>query len=131
AAGRPVTRDGLAAVYRYTDPTEVDRTVQRSVDHGLLAGTPGGGFAATGRGHEFLRDLFALHARTLAERWQGHADAVERLNGLLTRVLAEAAATAGPAWAVQAPPHEPDGTPAPVLLLNRLSTLRYHRADAH
>jgi len=67
----------------------------------------------------------------LDERWQGRSGPVERLNRLLARVLAEAAATGGPAWAVQAPPHEPDGTPAPVLLLNRLSTLRYHRADAH
>ena len=131
AAGRPVTHDGLAAVYRYADSAAVDRTLQGSIDHGLLARTAGGGLVATERGRAFLRGLFALHARELAERWRGQAGPVERLNRLLVRVLAEAAATAGPAWAVQAPPHEPDGTPPPVLLLNRLSTLRYHRADAH
>jgi hypothetical protein len=131
AAGRTVTRDGLAGVYRYSDPAAVDRTVQGSVDHGLLARTPDGGLAATERGREFLRELSALLARALAERWQGHDGTVERLNRSLARVLADAAATAGAAWAVQAPPHEPAGTPPPVLLLNRLSTLRYHRADAH
>ncbi|GAB3795360.1 hypothetical protein [Micromonospora zhanjiangensis] len=38
---------------------------------------------------------------------------------------------AGSAFHALGPPYEPDGTPAGVLLLNRLSTLRYHRADAH
>jgi hypothetical protein len=87
--------------------------------------------AATGRGQEFLSDLFALHARALTECWRPHAGPVDRLNAVLARVIAAAGETAGAAWAVQAPPYEPPGTPPGVLLLNRLSTLRYHRADAH
>ena len=39
-----------------------------------------------------------------------------------------AAGRPSPRWR---PPYEPDGTPPGVLLLNRLGTLRYHRADAH
>jgi hypothetical protein len=131
AAGRPVTREDLAHVYRYAEPAELDETVARSVEHGLLTRNADGALVPTGRGHEFLRDLFALHGKTLRERWSPLAGAVERLNDLVVRVLAEAAATAGAAWAVQAPPHEPEGTPPEVLLLNRLSTLRTHRADGH
>lgn len=131
AAGRPVTREDLGHVYPYDQPAEIDETVAGSVEHGLLTRNAGGALVPTDRGHEFLRDLFALHGKTLQERWGPHGRAVERLNDLLSRVLAEAAVTGGAAWAVQAPPYEPDGTPPPVLLLNRLSTLRYHRADAH
>ena len=43
----------------------------------------------------------------------------------------EPEAEPGPAFAAMAPPYEPDGIPSGVLLLNRLGTLRYHRADAH
>jgi hypothetical protein len=130
-AGRTVSRAGLASVYRYADPSGVEEKTQRSVDHGLLARTPDGDITATERGREFLRDLFGLHGRALEERWGTQAGPVERLNSLVSRVLAGAATTGGAAWSVQAPPYEPEGTPPPVLLLNRLSTLRYHRADAH
>jgi hypothetical protein len=37
----------------------------------------------------------------------------------------------GDAFAAMAPPYEPPGTAAGTILLNRLGTLRYHRADAH
>jgi hypothetical protein len=60
-----------------------------------------------------------------------HPDRVDRINLVLGRVLAEASATGGAAWSAQASPYEPPGTPPSVLLLNRLSTLRYHGADAH
>lgn len=140
AAGRRLTPAELAEVFRYYDPDRVRETVRGSVAHGLLAEAPDGSVTAADRGREFLRDLYALHGRVLSERWgaggnqtggQLHPDRVDRLNATLARVLAAAADTGGPAWAVQAPPHEPPDTPPGVLLLNRLSTLRYHRADAH
>jgi hypothetical protein len=132
AAGRAITPDGLAAVYRYLNPDDMDHTVRRSVEHGLLDQAPDGTITAGDRGHAFLKNLFAVHAKALSPRWQArHGATVDRLVALAGRVLIEAACTAGPAWAVQAPPHEPAGTPPGVLLLNRLSTLRYHRADAH
>jgi hypothetical protein len=132
AAGRRLTPTDLASVYRYVDPADVAETVARSVEHGLLEPAPDGAVAASERGHAFLRDLFAHHGRALGERWERrHAAMVERLNALLARLLDGATASAGAAWAVQAPPYEPAGTPPGVLLLNRLSTMRYHRADAH
>jgi hypothetical protein len=135
AAGRALIPADLESVYRYTDPAEVRATVARSVEHGLLDQAADGSIAASERGRAFLRDLFALHGRVLAERWGGtrYGDAAraERLNAVLGRLIAAAEATAGAAWAAQAQPYEPPGTPPGVLLLNRLSTMRYHRADAH
>jgi hypothetical protein len=132
AAGRRITPQGLAAVYRYHDPDDVHNTVRRSVAHGLLDQAPDGTVTASDRGHAFLKNLFALHAKALAPGWEArHGAAVDRLTALAGRVLAAAGSTAGPAWAVQAPPYEPAGTPPGVLLLNRLATLRVHRADAH
>lgn len=131
AAGRTVTREDLAGHYRYTDPPKVDRRLRASVDAGLLDWSPAGGITATGRGLAFISELVTQQGTALTSRWGGQAHIVQRLNDLVSRVLAGAAATGGRAWAVQAPPYEPDGTPPEILLLNRLSTLRYHRADAH
>lgn len=131
AAGRTVSTDGLLAQYRYDSPDRVHESVRRSAEHGMLELLDDGGITATDRGHKFLADLYALHADVLAELWEAeHADRVDRLTGVLRRVLGAADATGGPAWSVQAPPHEPQGATASVLLLNRLSALRAHRADA-
>ena len=131
AAGRPVRRDDLPEVYRYQEREAIWQAVDRSIEGGLLTESSDGVLAPTDRGKAFLTDLFALHSRVLAERWGGQVTRVSRLNDRLARLLAEAAATAGPAWRVQAPPHEPPEVDPGVWLLNRLSTLRYHRADAH
>jgi len=132
AAGRTLSPADIASVYRYTEPADVRETVARSVAHGLLEQAADGSITASERGHAFLRDVFALHGRALGERWdRGHPGLVERLNATLGRLLAAAGATGGGAWAAQAPPYELPGTPPGVLLLNRLSTMRYHRADAH
>lgn len=131
AAGRPVTDAGIDAVYRYWQPQARRETVQRSIDHGLLQRDAAGALIPTATGRTFLRELFELHATVLTRRWQEHAERVDRLNRLLAQVLAAAESTGGPAWAAQAPPYEPAGTAPGVVLLNRLSTMRYHRADAH
>jgi hypothetical protein len=131
AAGRPLSPEGLAAVFRYHQPADIDTQVRRSIDAGLLVRADDDAITATDRGLAFLSELAALQAAALDERWRAYRHFVEPLNSLTARVLAEAAATAGASWAVQAPPHEPDGTPPDLVLMNRLSTLRYHRADAH
>ncbi|MFD2356943.1 hypothetical protein ACFSTC_58395 [Nonomuraea ferruginea] len=46
-------------------------------------------------------------------------------------MLGKAMAEPGDALAVMAPPYEPEGAPAGLLLFNRLAALRYARADAH
>lgn len=131
AAGRSVGAEITDGPYRYRDPDEVMRGLQHAVEQGLLT-ADGDRFTATDHGRAFLNDVFALHSAMLAERWEhAHAAQVERLIPLTKRVMDAAADTGGPAWAVFAPPHEPaDSTPG-TILLNRLSTLRAHRADAH
>ncbi|QSB14979.1 hypothetical protein JQS43_00870 [Natronosporangium hydrolyticum] len=131
AAGRRLSRDELAALNRYRDPAAFHEGLAASVAHGLLTEAPDGTVAATVPGHAFLRDLFALHREALTAQWGGQEARIDRLNGALARTLAAAAQTGGIAWRAQAPPYETDQTPPAVRLLNRLSTLRWHRADAH
>jgi hypothetical protein len=129
AAGRALSAAELAAVYRYDSESDRLATIAASVDGGLLDRQPDGAVQASERGRRFLAELFDLHAGILGERWD--ATFVDRLDPLLERLLAAASPTGGPAWAVQAPPYEPAGATPAVVLLNRLSTMRYHRADAH
>jgi hypothetical protein len=129
--GRTVTPSHVAAVLRYRDPDELRPAVAGHVDGGLLEVDPDGGFRATGRGRDFLGELLAVQGTVLSEHWRGHEVRMDRLVEVTGRVLAEAGATGGEAFAAMAPPYEPAGTVPPALLLNRLGTLRYHRADAH
>lgn len=131
AAGRTVSADGLLAHYRHDSPDRVHEAVQRSVEHGMLEPQGDGGIAATDRCHKFLADLYALHAEVLAELWEAeHGERVERLASVLGHLVDAAGSSGGRAWSVQAPPHEPSDATASVLLLNRLSAMRAHRADA-
>ncbi|MEW2382557.1 hypothetical protein AB0873_10775 [Micromonospora sp. NPDC047707] len=137
--GGTVEADGFAAVTRYRDPAACRRALDRHVAHGMIHRGADGAITATERGLAFLDELWQVHARATGELWAGHADRVLRLVEALGRVLAYALVladddgdvAAGGAFAAMAPPHEPDGTPPGVLLLNRLGTLRHHRADAH
>jgi hypothetical protein len=128
-AQRALSEAELAAVYRYIDEDTRRSTIEASVVGGLLEQEPNGAVRASQRGLRFLSELFDHHARILAERWD--AAVVGQLNPLLARLLDAAADTGGEAWNVQAPPFEPAGLEPSVVLLNRLSTMRYHRADAH
>ncbi|MFF4809400.1 hypothetical protein ACFY03_14400 [Micromonospora chersina] len=130
--GGTVDAEGFAAVTRYRDPAACQRALDKQVAYGMIQRFPDGGFCATERGLAFLAELFGVHGEVTEELWAGHDERVARLVPALGRVLAYAFASAEPgAFATMAPPHEPDGTPPGVLLLNRLGTLRYHRADAH
>lgn len=136
APGGTVDGTGFTAVTRYRDPAACRRALDRHVAHGMIHRRADGAITATERGLAFLDELWQVQAEVTAELWAGHADRVLRLVEGLGRVLAYALVLAeeegGPgAFAALAPPHEPDGTPPGVLLLNRLGTLRYHRADAH
>ncbi|BCJ59545.1 hypothetical protein [Micromonospora endophytica] len=150
--GGTVDGAGFAAVTRYRDPIACRRIVDRHVAYGMVHRAPDGALTATERGLAFLTELYQVHAEVTEELWAGHEDRVLRLTEIAGRLLAAASAPelaagsagaghsgagdgdgpgSGSAFAALAPPHEPDGTPAGVLLLNRLGTLRYHRADAH
>jgi hypothetical protein len=127
--GRVVEPAQFAAVMRYRDLAEADRSIEGHVAHGTLERVAGGGFRATEAGHRFLAELYDQQAGATAELWRDEPDRVGRLNGVLDRLLA--AAAGGDALAAMAPAFEPDHAAPGLLLLNRLSSLRYHRADAH
>ncbi|MCG5454015.1 hypothetical protein PSH03_000196 [Micromonospora sp. PSH03] len=138
APGGTVDGPGFAAITRYQDPVACRRTVDKQVAHGMIYRGPDGALSATERGAAFLTELYQVHAEVTEELWAGHDDRMARLVAMLGRLLSyalvladEEANPAASAFAALAPPYEPDGTPSGVLLLNRLSTLRHHRADAH
>ncbi|MEH0936801.1 hypothetical protein [Micromonospora psammae] len=138
APGGTVDGPGFAAVTRYRDPATCQRALDKQVAHGMIARRADGGFTATERGAGFLAEIYQVHGEVTEELWAGHDDRVLRLVEAFGRVLGyalllaeEPDAEPGAAFATMAPPYEPEGTPPGVLLLNRLGTLRYHRADAH
>lgn len=138
APGGTVDGPGFAAVTRYRDPGSCQRALDKQVAYGMLQRAQDGGFCATERGLAFLAEIYQVHAEVTEELWAGHEDRVVRLVETLGRLLAYALVLAesegggaGRAFGTMAPPYEPEGTPPGVLLLNRLGTLRYHRADAH
>ncbi|PZF87230.1 hypothetical protein [Micromonospora deserti] len=138
APGGTVDPAGFAAVTRYRNPAECRRGLDKHVAYGMIHRGPAGELSATDRGLAFLAEIWQVHAEVTEELWAGHDDRVVRLVEALGRVLVYALVLAeeegdgsGAAFAATAPPHEPDGSPPGVLLLNRLGTLRYHRADAH
>ncbi|WP_334432035.1 hypothetical protein [Micromonospora sp. CPCC 206060] len=139
APGGTVSGPGFAAVTRYRDTSLCQRALDKQVAHGMIHRRDDGGFLATERGSAFLTDIYQLHARATRELWVEHTERVGRLVETLGRLLGAALASAAEeddpglaaAFVTMAPPYEPDGTPLGVLLLNRLTVLRYHRADAH
>ncbi|MFC7547050.1 hypothetical protein [Plantactinospora sp. GCM10030261] len=136
APGGVVDPADFAAITRYQDPADCARALDRQVAHGMIFRTAdgqhaAGGFGATERGAAFLAELFDLHAQVTERLWAGHEARVVRLAGVAARLVAAAGTDPGPAFAAVAPLHEPAGSPAGRLLLNRLGVLRYHRADAH
>ncbi|MET8280476.1 hypothetical protein [Micromonospora sp. NPDC005174] len=138
APGGAVDEPGFAAITRYRDPVVTRRTVDKQVAYGTIHRRPDGRLSATERGTTFLGELYQVHAEVTEELWAGHDERVARLVAALGRLLTYALVLVDadddrdwPAFTAMAPPHEPDGIPPGVLLLNRLGTLRYHRADAH
>ncbi|SCL22156.1 hypothetical protein GA0070616_2480 [Micromonospora nigra] len=140
APGGTVDRAGFAAVTRHRDPAACRRALDKHVAYGMVHRRPDGAISATARGTAFLTEAHQVQGEVTEELWAGHDDRVSRLVEASGRLLAYALAgeepagggdPAGGAFAATAPPYEPDGTPPGVLLLNRLATLRHHRADAH
>ena len=123
---------GLATRVQW--PSLTDASVVRAVDRGAISHDAHGVIRATAAGHRFLDDLYATQAAALATYWAGLDSVVCRLTPLTGRLVARASEDpvlrVGTLTAVT-PNFEPGGTPVCLLLLNRLSALRYHRSDAH
>jgi len=128
---RTVTAAGLAAVYRYRDASEVRRDAGDLHAAGLIALSGDDGIEATERGRAVLTRMYKISAGVAGELWAGQEASLAGLSELAGRLVRAALATGGDAYATMAPPYEPAGAAAALLLHTRLSVLRYHRADAH
>ncbi|MFC4110996.1 hypothetical protein [Nonomuraea zeae] len=130
---RPLTRPGLATIYRYADVPGLDADLGDHLREGTLEEDGDGTLRLTPKGRTFIDALYALHAATTERIWTGHD--LPGLAALAGRVLDTATGSAerlpGGAFELVTPPYEPAGTTPGVLLFNRLAVLRYHRADAH
>jgi hypothetical protein len=129
--GRRITPEEYAGVIRYRDPAEFEAQLDEQTAQGWITRDPDGGFLATDRAHAFYTELWIQQGRALDAVWHHLGLFVNRANETLARLLDAAGETGGTAWRAMAPPHEPESAAYCVLLLNRLGTLRYHRADAH
>jgi hypothetical protein len=128
----------FAAVLRYRDLTAARDKLATAAGLGSIELTPNGDIRATPRGVRFLQALYDHHAAAMAEHFDGEGARVVRVVEALGVLLSAAGspsapngAASGSALAAMAPPFEPPAAAADLLVLNRLGTLRYHRADAH
>ena len=129
-----VTAAGLAEVMRYHDAADVEASIRRAEDRGAVIRDDVGQIRATPTGHAFLDDLYATQADALGSLWADVHEELTRLVAITGDIVV--AASLNPllpvgAFTAMTPNYEPAGTSAAVLLLNRLSALRYHRSDAH
>jgi hypothetical protein len=149
---RSVSAADLAELTRYQDPASVATMIDEVAARGMIVVDATGAIRGTDRCRAFLRDVYAGQAEVLADYWSPAAVAALTpvLGDLVRAALAKAGLAVDPASAgddradyplagpgggsalgATSPPAEPNGTPDAVLLLNRLSTMRYHRSDAH
>jgi hypothetical protein len=128
---RTVTAAGLAAIYRYSDASDIRREAGELHAAGLIRMSGEDAIEATERGRAVLTGMYTITAEVAGELWAGQEASLAGLSDLAGRLVHAALATGGPAYTTMAPPYEPAGAPAGLLLHTRLSVLRYHRADAH
>jgi hypothetical protein len=128
---RPVTEEGLAAVYRYRDPVDVHRDVVALLAGGLVERAGDDDLQASDRGRMALTQMYNVSATVADELWAERKGSLAELADLAGRLVHSGLATGGKAYATMAPPYEPLDASAGLLLHSRLSVLRYHRQDAH
>jgi len=129
-----VTAAQFAEVTRYLGATDAEASLVAAVERGAITRATDGTISAAAAGRAFLADVYKAQAVALDEAWAAHGSTVTAAAGSAGALVA-AASTApiypAGAFAAMTPNHEPAGAPPSVLLLNRLSALRYHRSDAH
>ncbi|KAB8196360.1 hypothetical protein FH608_006275 [Nonomuraea phyllanthi] len=128
---RSLTRADLATIYRYGDPEGREAGIREHLREGTLAESGDGQLRLTAAGLAYIHRLYEVHGAVAERIWAGHD--LPAMSGPAGRVLDRAQADRVPGGALElmAPPYEPDGAGAGLLLFNRLAALRYHRADAH
>jgi len=128
---RPVTGEGLAAVYRYRDSVDVQRDLSALQAAGLVEPAGDDAVRPSERGRMMLTQMYNVSATVADELWAERKGSLAELGDLAGRLVQTGLATGGPAYATMAPPYEPPDASAGLLLHSRLSVLRYHRQDAH
>jgi hypothetical protein len=128
---RPVTAEGLAAVYRYRDRADIRRDVDALVAAGLVEPAGDGGVRASQRGRMMLTQMYNVSTTVADELWAHRKASLAELADLAAGLVQAGLATGGKAYATMAPPYEPPDASPGLLLHSRLSVLRYHRQDAH
>ncbi len=128
---RPVTGEGLTAVYRYRDPADVERDVDALLAGGLVERIGDGAVQASERGRMMLTQMYNVTATVAEQLWAEREGSLAELGDLAGRLVQSGIATGGRAYATMAPPYEPPDASSGLLLHSRLSVLRYHRQDAH
>jgi hypothetical protein len=130
-AERPVSRAGLSAIYRYRDADEIRRNINILAAASIIKEADDGTIQATNTGRRLIAAMYDTAAQAAAELWSAHRQEVAVLNEFAGRLVVAGVASGGDAYAALAPPYEPTGAAAELLLHHRLAVLRYHRADAH
>ena len=128
---RPVSADGLAAVYRYRDAAEIEQDLQGLIAAGLVDRSSDGAVTATEGGRVVLGAMYDGLAAAASRLWATQAARLTRLSEMAGRVVDAAVSSGGDAYATVAPPFEPPDADTALLVHTRVSVLRYHRADAH
>lgn len=123
----PAEMPALHSIERYTPYEEFVGTIDEHVVQGMLTHT-GDAVVATPAGLELLRDLRRAQGIALIALWSDRLDAVAALRPLVDKVL-NSVDDPGPAFSLLKPPAQADS--AARALHDRITALRYHRADAH
>jgi hypothetical protein len=130
---RTVHRNSVRDAFAYWPASQVDGALDELVAGGLVR-DESERVGLTADGARFERALWARTATFVDELWSAHEGSLEPLGELVAR--AAAAAMAAPvegasSVALHTPVFEHEGASAGVLLADRLTPLRFHRADAH
>lgn len=134
----PITVDDVAVIDRYAPRDCLAIALEDHVRQNLLEREDTAGqtlYSSTMRGREFLLRLTALQGETITALWAVSAGALAGLAATATSVTDYASAMLPldryPAFRGQHAAPAPLGATPAHLLLTRLTTLRYLRADAH
>lgn len=117
----------LHSIERYTPYEEFLTAIDEHVTQGMLLRS-GDIVSTTPEGQELLTDLRHAQGLAITVLWSDRPDAVGILRPLVDRVL-ESAQDGGPAFGLMKPP--PPADSAAHALHDRITALRYYRADAH
>ena len=126
---RSVERDALRACERYIAQSTYDAALGELLAASLLEPT-GSRLRLSPLGREFTRELNDILLEVVTALWGADTDR-SHLELLAQRAVEAASATGGPAFSVLAPPYDPPGSTSGSRLAERLTSLRFHRADAH